>query len=224
DVIELRERQMRNLLATMLLAQGVPMLLHGDELGRTQQGNNNGYCQDNELTWVDWTTDDADRKLFAFTGAVTAFRHNHPVFRRRRFFAGRPIRKGAELRDIAWFTPSGAEMSEQDWEADFGRCITVFLNGNGISELDHRGEPVVDNSFLLCFNAHHENIEVTLPPEGYGQSWAVVLDTATGEVLPGVPSTVAIGRPAADTLVGARMVQEKVTVLARSLIVLQRND
>jgi glycogen operon protein len=146
------------------------------------------------------------------------------VFRRRRFFAGRPIRKGAELRDIAWFTPSGVEMSEQDWEADFGRCITVFLNGNGISELDPRGEPVVDNSFLLCFNAHHEDIEVTLPPEGYGQAWAVVLDTATGEVFPGEPSTVAIGRSATDPLVGARVVTAKVVLPARSLIVLQRND
>jgi glycogen operon protein len=115
-------------------------------------------------------------------------------------------------------------MSEQDWEADFGRCIMVFLNGNGISELDPRGEPVVDNSFLLCFNAHHEDIEVTLPPEGYGQVWAVVLDTGTGEVFPGLPSTVAIGRPAADALVGARMVEERVVVPARSLIVLQRND
>ena len=223
-IAALRQRQMRNLLATMLLAQGVPMLLHGDELGRTQHGNNNGYCQDNELTWMDWSTDDVDHQLFAFTAAVIAFRHNHPVFRRRRFFAGRPIRKGVELRDIAWFTPSGGEMSEQDWEVDFGRSIAVFLNGNGISELDPRGEPVVDDSFLLCFNAYHEDIDFTLPGENYGAAWAVVLDTTTGEVFPGESSTLAVGRPGADALADARTVNDKLTVLARSIIVLQRTD
>ena len=127
---DLRARQRRNMLATLLLSQGVPMLLHGDELGRTQQGNNNGYCQDNELSWVDWSLAEHNGDLVDFTGAVIELRHNHPVFRRRRFFAGRPIRRSDELRDIAWFTPAGEEMSEQDWESGFGRSIMVFLNGD----------------------------------------------------------------------------------------------
>jgi isoamylase len=220
----LRARQVRNLLATMLLSQGVPMVSHGDELGRTQQGNNNGYCQDNELCWVDWSATEADLELFAFASALIELRRNHPVFRRRRFFAGRPIRKGAELRDIAWFTPSGVEMSEQDWEAPFGRCIMVFLNGNGISERDRRGEQVVDDSFLLCFNAHDEDIEFTLPDESYGQQWHVVLDTTTGEVFAGEASTVAIGLASTDPLADARVVRstDPLTSTARSLIVLQR--
>jgi glycogen operon protein len=114
-------------------------------------------------------------------------------------------------------------MSEQDWEVDFGRSITVFLNGNGISELDPRGEPVVDDSFLLCFNAYHEDIEFSLPPDGYGQGWAVVLDTATGEVFPGESGTAGVGRPGAASLADARAVRETLTVPARSLIVLQRD-
>ncbi|HEX3782482.1 MAG TPA: glycogen debranching protein GlgX [Pseudonocardiaceae bacterium] len=223
-VLALRARQSRNLIATMLLSQGVPMLLHGDELGRTQQGNNNGYCQDNELTWMDWSAPGADLDLLTFTSAVIALRRHHPAFRRRRFFAGRPIRKGAELRDIAWFTPAGDEMSEQDWEAPLDRCITVFLNGNGISELDRRGERVVDDSFLLCFNAHDEDIELTLPDESYGPRWQVVLDTTTGEVFPGEASTAAIGHANPDSLADARVVPatDPLTITARSLIVLQR--
>jgi glycogen operon protein len=209
DVNDLRARQRRNLLATMLLSQGVPMLLHGDELGRTQQGNNNAYCQDNELSWVDWTLAEKNRDLVEFTSALTAFRRQHPVLRRRRFFQGKPIRKGDELRDIAWFTPSGEEMTEQNWGDDFGRCVVVFLNGEGIPDLDQRGMRVLDDSFLLAFNAHHEDIEVTLPEEGYGLQWTVVVDTATGEVT--APDD---GEPVpAGGLV---------TLTARSLVVLQR--
>jgi glycogen operon protein len=208
EVLALRDRQRRNLLATTLLSQGVPMLLHGDEFGRTQQGNNNAYCQDNEISWVDWSLAEQNKDLIEFTGALTAFRKQHPVLRRRRFFQGKPIRSGDELRDIAWFTPAGKEMTEQNWGDDFGRCVVVFLNGEGIPDLDQRGMRVVDDSFLLAFNAHHEDIEVTLP-EGYGPQWTVVVDTATGVV-----TQPELGQ---DILAGG-----KIQLVARSLVVLQR--
>ncbi|MGH3946071.1 MAG: glycogen debranching protein GlgX [Pseudonocardiaceae bacterium] len=206
EVLALRARQRRNMLATLLLSQGIPMLLHGDELGRTQQGNNNVYCQDNELSWVDW--DSADEELRTFTAALIATRREHPVFRRRRYFAGRPIRGGNELRDIAWFTESGEEMTERDWEVKVCQCLTVFLNGEGIPDPNPRGQRVTDNSFLLCFNVHYEDIDVQLPGNGYGQEWTVVLDTATGE-LPGTRGVTAAG-------------DDKITVTARSLVVLER--
>jgi isoamylase len=210
----LRARQRRNLIATLLLSQGTPMLLHGDELGRTQQGNNNAYCQDTELSWVDWSLLETNADLLDFTSKVAELRREHPVFRRRRFFAGRPIRAGEELRDIAWFTPAGQEMSEQDWESGFGRSIVVFLNGNAIADLDRRGSQVVDDSFLLCFNAHDDDIEVTVPADGYGKEWTVVLDTDTGEVHPGELPADARRAQAAGTLV----------VTARSLILLRRTE
>ncbi len=206
DVLALRARQRRNMLATMFLSQGIPMLLHGDELGRTQRGNNNAYCQDNELSWVDWTS--ADRELISFTTALIAMRREHPVLRRRRFFAGRPIRGGDELRDIAWLRASGQEMTEHDWEVELCQCLTVFLNGAGIRDADARGRPVTDDSFLLCFNANDEDIDVQLPGNGYGQEWIVVLDTATGQT-PGTRGATA----AADA---------KITITGRSLVVLQR--
>jgi glycogen operon protein len=194
-------------MATMLLSQGVPMIVNGDEFGRTQNGNNNAYCQDNEVSWVDWSLLEANSELAEFTSAVTAFRKAHPVFRRKRFFAGRPIRKGEELRDIAWFTPSGEEMTEQNWEDDFGKCIVVFFNGEGIPDLDTRGMRVVDDSFLMAFNAHYEDIEVTLPDAEYGPEWRVVVDTVTGEVGKG-EKPIAAG--------------ETLNLTARSLVVLQR--
>ncbi|MBM7769900.1 glycogen operon protein [Actinokineospora baliensis] len=184
----LRARQRRNMIATTMLSQGVPMLLHGDEMGRTQDGNNNGYCQDSELSWVDWSLAATNDDLVEFTAGVVALRARHPVFRRRRFFAGRPIRRGDELRDIAWFTPGGQEMSHEDWESGFGRCIVTFLNGEGIPDLDTRGERVTDDSFLLCFNAHHEDIAAVVPDGDYGAEWEVVLDTATGEVSAPAPA------------------------------------
>jgi isoamylase len=177
EVLDLRGRQQRNMIATMFLSQGVPMLLHGDELGRTQQGNNNAYCQDNEITWVDWST--LDDSLVAFTEQVSRLRREHPAFRRRRFFDGRPVRRGQNgLPDIGWFAPDGKEMSEEDWEAGFGKAIAVYLNGQGISGRDARGERVTDDSFLLCFNAHHGEIDFTLPSSEYAGKWEVVLDTA----------------------------------------------
>jgi isoamylase len=172
---ELRGRQERNLITTLLLSQGVPMICHGDELGRTQGGNNNGYCQDNTITWIDWA--DADAGLLEFTRAVSALRANHPVFRRRRFFNGKPVgRRGeAGLPDIAWFTPEGAEMTDEDWGAGFAKSVAVFLNGHGIPDRDARGQPVLDDSFLLCFNAHYEPLEFVLPPADFGTQWRTVL-------------------------------------------------
>ncbi len=222
----LRGRQRRNLLATLILSQGVPMLAHGDELARTQNGNNNVYCHNNELSWVDWSLLEQNGDLVDFTSAVIEMRHTHPVFRRRRFFAGRPIRKGDELRDIAWFTPAGDEMSEQDWESGFGRSIMVFLNGDAIGDLDRRGERVQDDSFLMCFNAHDDEIEMTMPAAGYGAEWTVVLDTDSGEVFAESGNGVVIGVVAGDNPSTARIFAagEHLSLPARSLIVLQRTE
>ncbi|MGA9375199.1 MAG: glycogen debranching enzyme, partial [Mycobacterium sp.] len=136
------------------------------------------YCQDNEITWVDW--ENADEDLLDFASRVSALRAEHPVFRRRRFFNGRPVRqRGSEgVPDISWFRPDGSEMSEEDWYTGFGKSVAVYLNGNGIPDLDPRGQRVTDDSFVVCFNAHHEPIEFTLPPEEFGPAWLPVIDTA----------------------------------------------
>ncbi|MGF1428903.1 glycogen debranching protein GlgX [Kitasatospora sp. LaBMicrA B282] len=173
-VLELRARQQRNFIATLLLSQGVPMLSHGDELGRTQLGNNNAYCQDGELSWVHWP---GDRQLLEFTQGMVWLRRNHPVFRRRRFFRGRPVAAAHdELTDLAWFTLSGEEMTERDWTTSYAKSLTVFLNGAAISEPDRRGGRITDDSFLLMFNAHHESLQFTVP-HGHGEEWQVVVDT-----------------------------------------------
>jgi glycogen operon protein len=208
EINALRARQQRNFLATLLLSQGVPMICHGDELGRTQQGNNNGFCQDNELTWIDWKNLDVD--LLAFTRYVSLLRHDHPVFRRRRFFDGLPVgRRGRKgLPDIAWLRPDGSQMTVEDWGSGFGRAVAVFLNGQGLADRDSRGERVVDDSFVLCFSAHHEHLHFTLPPASYGRNWQVVLDTMNPDV-------------------GDEQVlryRQRVDVGPRALVVLQRID
>ncbi|MCW2541997.1 MAG: isoamylase [Frankiales bacterium] len=174
---ELRSRQQRNFLATLLLSQGVPMISHGDELGRTQRGNNNGFCQDNDITWVNWAQVDTD--LIAFTQSVARLRAEHPIFRRRRFFDGSPVRRRGStgVPDIDWLNPDASEMTDEDWGSGFGRSIAVFLNGQGISERNTRGERVVDKSFLLIFNAHDDDIEFTLPGKDYGRAWVPQIDT-----------------------------------------------
>jgi glycogen operon protein len=185
EVLVLRARQERNFLATLMLSQGVPMLLHGDELGRTQRGNNNGYCQDSELTWIDW--EDVDEGLLEFTKLVTRLRTEHPTFRRRRFLSGRPVGRaeGDPVPDVVWLTPAGEMMDDQDWDVGFAKSLGMYLNGNGIRETDERGEPVGDDCFYLVFNASEEQIEFTLPPADYAPSWTVVLDTAAlGDVEP----------------------------------------
>jgi glycogen operon protein len=205
EIVALRARQLRNFLATMFLSQGVPMICHGDELGRTQQGNNNGYCQDNELTWIHW--DDVDQDLVEFTRKVSELRHQHPIFRRRRFFDGRPVRRGEQLPDIGWFTPDGGEMTEEDWESGFGRSIAVYLNGQGIPDRDGRGERVTDDSFYLCFNAHWEPIDFTLPAAEYAGTWSMVVDTTSPDV---EERTVTAG--------------ESIELGPRSLVVLQKGS
>ncbi|WP_328988963.1 glycogen debranching protein GlgX [Kribbella sp. NBC_01245] len=178
-VLALRARQQRNLLTTLLLSQGVPMLLHGDELSRTQQGNNNVYCQDSEIAWVDWELDQSQQDLLEFTRKVLELRRRHPVFRRRRFFRGDT--RHSELGDLAWFAPDGKEMEPVNWEQDHGRAVAVFLNGEAISEPDPRGGPVVDDSFIMLLNSFHEPLDFVLPPKPYGETWRVAIDTATAD-------------------------------------------
>lgn len=176
-VLTLRARQQRNFLTTLLLSQGVPMLLHGDEIGRTQGGNNNGYAQDNETTWMDW--DAADRPLLEFTAALARLRRDHPTFRRRRFFEGRPVREtGDGLPDIAWLRPDGTLMRPEDWDSGFGRAIGVFLNGAGISERDRRGEAIRDRHFIVLFNAGDDIIDFHIPVVEHSPDWEVVVDTS----------------------------------------------
>ncbi|CAM5649539.1 Glycogen debranching enzyme GlgX OS=Streptomyces alboniger OX=132473 GN=glgX PE=3 SV=1 [Streptomyces alboniger] len=207
DVLALRARQMRNFIATLMLSQGVPMLSHGDEFARTQGGNNNAYCQDNEVAWVRWP--DGESSLLAFTRAMAMLRRDHPVFRRRRFFHGRPVQGTRdELSDIAWFTPEGEEMEQSDWDAGHTRALSVFMNGNAISEPGPRGERISDDSFLLMFNASPEPLEFVVPVN-HGRQWQVVVDTALEE---GV-------EPDAGPKVRAG---DRLTLTDRSLTVLQR--
>ncbi|SEN34053.1 glycogen debranching protein GlgX [Actinacidiphila rubida] len=212
----LRGRQVRNFVATLMLSQGVPMLSHGDEFGRTQHGNNNAYCQDNELSWLLWPgkagTSDADEealRLHDFVKSMVWLRRDHPVFRRRRFFHGRPV-EGThdELSDIAWFTAEGQEMTQRDWQAAHARSLVVFLNGNAISEPGPRGERVTDDSFLLMFNAAPRAQEFVVPVN-HGKEWQLVVDTERPEgVVPGTGELVAAG--------------DRLLLADRSMVVLQR--
>jgi glycogen operon protein len=178
-VNELRARQTRNFLTTLFCSQGVPMLLSGDEMGRTQRGNNNAYCQDNETSWVDWEAAGKQQDLIDFTCALSELRRAHAVFRRRRFFSGRAPSGGepGALQDIVWLTPAGQRMRDQDWSTGYARSLAVFLNGNAITEPGPRGDAVRDDSFLLLFNADPEALDFTLPGSEFGASWEVLVDT-----------------------------------------------
>ena len=183
-VMALRQRQVRNLLATLFLSQGVPMMLGGDELGRTQQGNNNAYCQDSTISWYDWSK--VDSELLEWTRRLIALRRAHPVFRRRRFFQGRSVRgstPGGRLPDIGWFRPDGKEMTEADWEVGYAKSLGVFLNGTAIPDPDVHGRPVVDDSFYLVFNGWDQELGFTLPAFRWGARWEVALDTAGSSVV-----------------------------------------
>ena len=208
-VLALRARQQRNLLTTLLLSQGVPMVLYGDEVGRTQGGNNNAYCQDNETSWFDWAhTDDG---LHAFTTGLIGLRRTHPVFRRRRWFQGRPLRGTV---DIAWLTPDGSEMTDDDWRSGNEACVGMFFNGEGITNPGPRGEHVVDDSFLLLLNASPEPRKWTISGM-WGEAWRPVLDTASGE--PPLDGN-ANGDGEGDELRGELVVTE------RSVVVLRRSE
>ena len=175
-ILALRARQQRNFLATLFLSQGVPMLLAGDEIGRTQKGNNNAYCQDNELTWIDWRPDAEKVRLLNFVRRLIRLRKEHPAFRRRYFFQGRDI-QGSGVKDVTWLKPDGGEMTDTEWRQSFARCLGMSLAGENIEEYDERGQRVTDNNFILLFNSHHEEIEFRLPPEPSLARWAVELDT-----------------------------------------------
>jgi glycogen operon protein len=178
----LRARRKRNFLATLLLSQGVPMITAGDEIGRTQRGNNNAYCQDNEISWVDWNLAQERRQLMEFVRRMIRLRREHPVFRRRHFFQGRPLR-GSEIKDIMWLKPDGTEMTDDEWSHEHARSLGVLLSGEGITEYDTRGRRVTDGNFLVLFNAHHEAIAFTLPNHDSTARWLVMLDTSHEEGL-----------------------------------------
>jgi len=179
-VLALREKQKMNFLATLFLSQGIPMLLGGDEMGRTQQGNNNAYCQDNEISWFDWQS--TDEGILEFTRELIRFRSAHPVFMRRGWFLGRPIH-GRGVDDISWFTPDGVEMEEENWGEGFAKSVAVFLNGGAILYPGPRGEKITDDTFLVLFNAHYEPLPFVLLDPKWGKSWMRVLDTSEGGFL-----------------------------------------
>ncbi|MGV1087820.1 MAG: glycogen debranching protein GlgX [Mycobacterium sp.] len=176
EIVELRHRQMRNVITTLLLSQGTPMISHGDEIGRTQRGNNNAYCQDNEIAWVNWSDAGEYTDMLEFTRKVTALRKAHPVFRRRRFFDGRPSDSRNQMRDIYWLTREGVEMTSDDWHSGI-KSVAVGLNGEALREPDARGQRIVDDSFLLCFNAHAYPVDFVIPEGPYAREWTVVIDT-----------------------------------------------
>ena len=182
EINALRDRQQRNFLATLLLSQGTPMMLGGDEFGRTQGGNNNGWCQDSEISWFDWSLCETNAELLAFTKKLIALRRAHAVFRRREFLFGREV-EGSGLPDAAWFHPAGQLMNDEDWGGP--AVVGLFLNGEEIASPDVRGRQVLDESFLLLFNGSHEDHTFTLPDGRFADSWTVVLDTSRPDVEPG---------------------------------------
>ncbi len=208
EIRKLRLRQVRNFLTTLMVSQGVPMLAHGDELGRTQGGNNNVYCQDNEISWIDWDLDHDQLKMVEFTKRIIELRAKHPVFRRRRFFQGSADHGGMSSKgDIIWLRVDGTEMADEDWDTGYARTLTVFLNGDGISTPDERGRPVVDDDFILMFNAHSEPVTFTIPAEHERVLWSEVVNTA-----------IEAGRPQDST---AHLPGSSISVAGRSILVLQ---
>ncbi|RYZ00438.1 MAG: glycogen debranching enzyme GlgX [Chitinophagaceae bacterium] len=179
EILKLRARQKRNFMATLFLSQGVPMIVAGDELGRTQGGNNNAYCQDNEISWINWEQHDAD--FLRFTQKLIHFYRRHPAFSRKRWFKGVPI-KGVGVEDIAWFKPDGSEMSDENWTNDFAKSLGMYLNGRALRTVDEQGDPIVDDNFYLIFNAHYDALDFRVPADRYGSGWRRVIDTAADAV------------------------------------------
>ncbi len=193
DILRLRARQRRNFMTTLLLSQGTPMIAHGDEIARSQHGNNNVYCQDNETSWMDWSDLERHPNFHAFVKRLLTIRRTHPVFRRRRFFAGGPLGMDVQDRDIAWLTPDGKAMEQKDWDFAFGKSIQVYINGSAISERDYHGQRIEDDSFILMFNAHYEDVTFTLPNSNFGAKWEVLIDTTQAQGYPQEPEIVAAG-------------------------------
>jgi isoamylase len=221
-ITALRARQKRNFLATLFLSQGVPMLLAGDEMGRTQAGNNNAYCQDNELSWVDWNPErlaDAEHGLLQFTETLAGLRRDHPVFRRRRFFRGRREAPGGETTDIIWLTPGGEEMTQHTWGDIQAKSLAVLLNGEAISEPDPRGERITDAKFLLLFNAHSTSRTFTLPGASLAAGWDVVIDTSSADGCGAAPQA-----SAAPEGTAALLPKSEVEVSGRTVLVLRSAD
>ena len=177
NILALRRQQKRNFMTTLLLSAGVPMVLGGDEICHSQKGNNNAYCQDNELTWLDWNLTDEQRQFFEFVRSIVHIRKTNPVFQRRKFFQGRSP-DGTDEADISWFQPSGEEMSEEAWNTGYGQCLGVRLPGDLIGDVNERGEPITGDSIVLLVNAHHETVPFTLPSRDGGSGWERLIDTA----------------------------------------------
>ncbi|HUY60807.1 MAG TPA: glycogen debranching enzyme, partial [Candidatus Dormibacteraeota bacterium] len=201
-IIALRSRQVRNLLATLFLSQGVPMLLSGDEMGHSQGGNNNAYCQDSPLSWLDWEPAPDALDLLAFTRRLAAYRRQHPVLRRRNWFLGRQLH-GTGVVDIGWFTPEGVEMTETEWGQGFVKSVAVFLNGEEIPSPNPSGQRVVDDSLLLLLNAHDSPVTFRVPVGRWGRRWAVDLDTERPALEPGTT----VHHAGARIAVGGRSLQ-----------------
>jgi len=212
EISMLRERQVRNFLTTLFFSQGIPMLLAGDELGRSQQGNNNSYCQDNEISWVDWEAAAKHSDIIDFAAALSALRKAHPVFRRRRFFSGQAGASGDGQRDIVWLSPSGAEMTGSDWDSGYAKALAVCVNGDAITEPDPRGERITDADFVLLINAHSGPVTFTIPADisSPGVSWQVIVDTS-------VPVAVAPGTADPSLAIAGRTVE----VTSRAIVVLR---
>lgn len=206
QVLRLRRKQLRNFLATLMLSQGVPMLVMGDEMGRSQRGNNNPYCQDNEISWLNWDLQEENEALLDFTRQLIDFRRKHPVFRRRKWFQGRAIH-GSGVNDIAWFNPDGGEMTEEQWNIGYIKAIGIFLNGEEIASPGPRGERIIDESFLLFFNGHYEMLEFYIPKNLQDWEWLTIIDTTK-------PRFVQRGKRYASN--------KPVQVDGRSLVVVQR--
>jgi isoamylase len=184
DIIKLRERQKRNFLATLFLSQGVPMLYGGDEISRSQNGNNNAYCQDNEISWYDWELDENRKALLAFVKGLIQLRHEHPVLRRRKFFQGRSIR-GADIKDIMWLRADGEEMADEDWKSSWIRCIGMLISGETSDEFDEKGQAVKDDTLLVLLNSYHEPVSFSLPVPVADAKWQLILDTTTSGLASG---------------------------------------
>jgi glycogen operon protein len=178
----LRGRQQRNFFATLLLSQGVPMILAGDELGHTQLGNNNAYCQDSPLTWLSWDLAPDQRELLEFVRGLIRLRKQNPVFRRRNFFQGRPIH-GLDIKDLYWVTPGGTEMSDQDWNTGYARSLGMGLPGDQIDETDAQGERIVGDGFLILLNRDHECVSFHLADRAQDQNWELVFDTSSPRMI-----------------------------------------